>query len=236
MPPKQRNGTKYSAALPCSGLTRPQVDKWLARVFYPNRVPPFDRNDETLAYLYALSVTSIERTKEKKALIAAQEATVERYMEQSAELRKRLEAVGITPVTLDEEASAALEGLVEIGMALNVDPVDADVVAIAKAVSDKVDEEFELQQRLLKMKNLRATLERELSSMRELEGHLEQVQTEQRANEDNVDEKMSEWTRGIKLLQAKTEEYESRTPKKTLVHSSSYWLLMEGRMFRMTSG
>ena len=169
-------------------------------------------------------------------MIAAQEAMAAKYREQAAELRKRLEAMGITPETLDEEALAALDELVEIGMSLNVDPVGADIMTIAKAVSDKVDEEFELQQRFLRMKNLRATLERELSSMRELEGHLEQVQTEQEANEDTADEKMSEWTRGIKLLQAKTEEYESRTPKKTLVPSSSYWLLMGERTFQMTSG
>ena len=159
-------------------------------------------------------------------MIAAQEAMAEKYMEQAAELRKRLEAMGITQGTLDEGALSALDELVDIGMALNVDPVGADVMTIAKAVSDRVDEDFELQQRFLRMKNLRATLERELRSMRELEGHLEQVQTEQEANEDTADEKMSEWTRGIKLLQAKTEEYESRTPKKTLVPSSSYWLLM----------
>jgi hypothetical protein len=40
---------------------------------------------------------------------------------------------------------------------------------------------------------------------------LEQVQQIQDAQQDTIDEKISEWTRGIKLLQAKTEEYQSRT-------------------------
>lgn len=147
----------------------------------------------------------------------AQQAMAEKYVQQAAEIRKRLEPMGITPETLDDKALEALNELVAIGMALDVDPVGADAMAIAKAVSDKIDEEYEYRQRLLQMKNLKATLERELLSMRELESRLEQVQAEQEANEDTIDEKLSEWTKGKTLLQAKTEEYESRTRRKPLV-------------------
>ena len=145
--------------------------------------------------------------------MAAQAATVEKYKEQIAETQEKLQAIGITRESLSEDALQALDELAEIGMALNVDPVGVDILTIAKAVSDEVDRQYDMNIRLLQMKNMHATLERELGSMRALESQLEQVQHEQEAQEDMVDEKMSEWTRGIKLLQAKTEEYESRAPK-----------------------
>jgi hypothetical protein len=158
-------------------------------------------------------VTSTQRTKEKNALYAAQEAAAREYEEQAREIRARLEGLGIRSDDLDAETSAALEELVEIAEDVHVDPVGVDVMAIAKALSEKIDEEFEVEQRLQQMKALHASLKRELESMRKLEGELERVQLDHATKEDVIDEKLSEWTRGIKLLKAKTEEYQSRTPK-----------------------
>ena len=190
-----------------------QVDKWLARVFFPNRVPHFDRDDETLAYLHALSATSTQRTREKNALYTAQEAAARQYEEAAREIQMRLEGLGIHSDELDGETAAALDELVEAAEAMNVDPVGVDVITIATALSDKVDEEFELEQRLQQMRALHANLKRELDSMRKLEGELEDVRLDHAAKEDVIDEKLTEWARGIKLLKAKTEEYQTRTPK-----------------------
>jgi hypothetical protein len=124
-----------------------------------------------------------------------------------------LDGLGIRTDELDAETSAALDELVEIAEEVNVDPVGVDVMAIANALSEKIDGEFEVEQRLREMKALHTRLKREVESMRKLEGELERVKLDHAANEDVIDEKFSEWTRGIKLLKAKTEEYQSRTPK-----------------------
>lgn len=188
-----------------------KVDKWLARVFFPNRVPGFERNDETLSYLYALSTISTQRTKEKKALLAAQERMIEIYKQHSNELEATLKTVGLELDSLDSETMEMLGDLTETGIMLNVDPLNANSFEIAKALSDQIDTENDLELRLHEMKSLHTSMDNDLSRITALKTRLEQAQKIQEAQQDTIDEKISEWTRGIKLLQAKTEEYQSRT-------------------------
>jgi hypothetical protein len=61
---------------------------------------------------------------------------------------------------------------------------------------------------------LKESLDAELASMTLFKTFLETTQRNQEIRQDTVDEKLSEWTRGIKLLEAKTEEYLSRTTNK----------------------
>jgi chromosome segregation ATPase len=195
-----------------------KVDKWLARVFFPNRVPVFERNDETMSYLHALSAISTQRTKEKKALLAAQEAMIEKYKEHASNLQSKLKATGLASDSLDIKTMESLEELVEIGMVLDVDPLHASVLDIAKALSDQIDRELDTELRLQEMKSLQSSLEGDLDSVTTLKTRLEQAQRIQDAQLDTVDEKISEWTRGIKLLEAKTEEYQSRVTNAKVEH------------------
>ena len=187
------------------------MDKWLARVFFPNRVPEFERNEETLSYLYSLSAVSTQRTKEKKALFAAQKRMIEEYKRRASELETALKAAGLSSDSLDAGTMEKLEELVEIGMVLNVDPMNSNLLEIAKALSDQIDCENDLEIRLHEVKRLQSSLEEDLAGINALKTRLEQAQRIQEAQQDTVDEKISEWTRGIKLLQAKTDEYQSQT-------------------------
>jgi hypothetical protein len=186
------------------------VDKWLARVFFPNRVPEFEKTEETLAYLHDLSGMSMQRTKEKQAFLIAQERTIDDYKQRARDMETMLKSIGLGSDSLDAKTTESLEELVQVGMVLRVDPSNATVFDIAKGLSDQIDQEQELELRLHEIESLRTTLEKELVDMTALKVQLEQAQRNQEARQDNVDEKISEWTRGIKLLQAKTEEYESR--------------------------
>lgn len=187
-----------------------KVDKWLARVFFPNRVPEFERTEETLSYLHDLSTMSIQRTKEKQALLLAQERTVEEYKQRVRHTEMQLKNIGIESVSLDTKTVELLDELVQVGMVLHVDPSNASVFDIAKGLSDQIDQEQEFELRLHEIETLRMSLEKDLVDVTTLKGQLEQAQRNQEARQDTLDEKISEWTRGIKLLQAKTEEYESR--------------------------
>jgi len=197
-----------------------QVDKWLARVFYPNRVPEFERNEETLTYLYTLSGISNQRTKEKQALHAAQERVIETYKQRENTLETQLQAMGLDIDSLDAQTMDELEELVQIGMTVGLDPVNATTFGIAKAVSEQIGTEQELQLRLHEIKSLQTTLDHDLAKMQMLKADLERARGNQDAQQDTVDEKFSEWTRSIKLIQAKTEEYLSR-PTTAKVHSLS---------------
>lgn len=199
-------GTPLSS--PCNNR---KVDKWLARVFFPNRVPEFERNEETLSYLYSLSAVSTQRTKEKKALLAAQKRMIEEYNQRASELEATLKAAGLASDSLDVVAAEKLEELVEIGAVLNVDPMNSNFLTIATTLSDQIDCENDLEIGLHEAMLLQSSLEGELAGINALKTRLEQAQRIQEAQQDAVDEKISEWTRGIKLLQAKTEEYQSQT-------------------------
>jgi hypothetical protein len=188
-----------------------QVDKWLTRVFFPNRVPEFERTDDTLSYLHSLSTVSTQRTKEKLALHAAQVKATEVYTSHATKLEKVLTGVGLGEDSLDKQTTEALEELVNMGIVFDVDPLNANVFEIAKGLSDQIDRADELELRLHETKSLQNSLESEFARIISFKTVLETAQRNQDMRQDSVDEKLSEWTRGIKLLEAKTEEYISRT-------------------------
>lgn len=141
----------------------------------------------------------------------AQKQMIEKNTQHTDDFENSLKAVGLGLDTLDTETIELVEELVEIGMALRVDPLNATSFDIAKALSAQIDEEQNLQLRLHEANNLKTTLEEDLAEMTSLKTQLEQARRIQEAQQDTMDEKISEWTRGIKLIQAKTEEYASRT-------------------------
>ena len=187
------------------------MDKWLTRVFYPNRVPEFERTDEILSHLYSLSRISTQRTKEKQALIAAQEQATQEYTQYALSLETVLTGVGLGIGSLDKLTTESLEELVRLGIVLDVDPLNASLFEIAKGLSDQIDRVNELELRLHETTNLSDLLEAELAQITSFKLFLETQQQNQEIRQDTVDEKLTEWTRGIKLLEAKTEEYLSRT-------------------------
>lgn len=195
-------------------------------MFFPNRVPAFERNDETLSYLYALSTISTQRTKEKKALLAAQERMIEIYKQHATKLEATLKSAGLGLESLDVETMEMLETLTDIGIVLNVDPLNANVLEIATALSDQIDCENDLEYRLHEMKTLQMSLEDDLDGINALKIRLEKAQRVQDVQQDTIDEKISEWTRGIKILQAKTEEYESRTTTNQKVRNLNFCLIL----------
>src|SRR6202021_2024885 len=89
--------------------------------------------------------------------------------------------------------------------------IKTSLFGMAKGLSDQIDAEHELELRVHEVQSLETSLQSELADITGLKTLLEQPQRNQEVRQDTVDEKISEWTRGIKLLQAKTEEYESRT-------------------------
>ena len=139
------------------------------------------------------------------------------YKQRENTLETQLQAMGLGIDSLDAQTMDELEELVQIGMTVGVDPVNATTFDIAKAVSEQIGTEQELQLRLHEIKSLQTTLEIDLTKMQKLKADLDRARGNQDAQQDTVDEKFSEWTRLIKLIQAKTEEYLSR-PTTAKVH------------------
>jgi hypothetical protein len=104
-----------------------------------------------------------------------------------------------------------LDELTELGMVLRVDSFAGGISEIAGGMVGQCVREEELELRECEVRGLQGRLEDELREMSLLRGRLEQSSRGQELKLDMIDEKISEWGRGIKLIQAKTEEYQSRT-------------------------
>lgn len=100
--------------------------------------------------------------------------------------------------------------MTELGMVLRVDPLRGEINEIAGEIIRQCGQEEELEFRECEVRGLQGRLDEELREMSLLRGWLEQSSRGQELKLDLIDEKISEWGRGIKLIHAKTEEYRSR--------------------------
>jgi hypothetical protein len=125
--------------------------------------------------------------------------------------------------TFDSKCRDALDTLAEIGVAVGVDPLNASPFEIARLVSEKADREFEVEFRTEQVVALQGSVEKDLADMVLLKECLEEIQRNQDEQRDVFDEKVSEYTRGIKLLEAKTKEYNSRMAHVTVC--PKFWFI-----------
>ena len=163
-----------------------------------------------MKYLYQLSCISTQRTKERQALNLIQERMVNEYHHRASEIRTQTKTI-LGETDLSHPTEEILTELVELAMILKLDPLDIGWFDLARGISEQCDKELELELRLHEMRSMDIKLQGELERMISSRTRLEQVTRNQEMKQDSLDEKILEWTRGIKLIQAKTEEYQSRT-------------------------
>ena len=102
-----------------------------------------------------------------------------------------------------------LDELTALGMVLGIDPLCGGITEMAGKMVELCCLEEETELRECEVRGLQGRLEEELGEMKVLRGYLEQSCRGQEMKLDLIDEKILEWGRGIKLIQAKTEEYHS---------------------------
>ena len=134
---------------------------------------------------------------------------VKEYSQRALETRTQTNNI-LGESGLSHPTEEVLSELIELGMILKIDPLDGGVFDIAKGISEQCDREMELELRVHETQGMEQKLQTELERMIALRTRLEQATRNQEMKQDTIDEKISEWTRGIKLIQAKTEEYQSR--------------------------
>ena len=178
-------------------------------MFFPNRVPEYEKTEETLKYLYQLSCLSTQRTKELQALTLVQDVMVREYRSRAARTKALTDPV-LGQTGLSHPAEEVLNELTDLAMTLKLDPLDVGWFELARGLSGQCDREMEVLLRVSEMQGIEIKLQGELERLMGLKGRLELATRNQEIKTDGVDEKIAEWTRGIKLTQAKTEEYQSR--------------------------
>lgn len=175
------------------------VDDWLTKRFTSKRLPPFERNEDTLEALLSLATlndaadeqrSSIERV-EKSALSALAKKT-------------QPTAEGLHELILDHLDTADLDLLAKLSVMLDTSPSALD---IGTAIMELHDSRFSINQQTQRAD---AQLQALKSEQQRLESLLVALKDDSLQAPVNLPSQTTEWTRSSKHLRVKVTEYDDR--------------------------
>jgi HAUS augmin-like complex subunit 1 len=180
------------------------VDAWLAKRYLSKRLPPFERNDDTLQALMELATLN-DSADEQRSLVDR----IEKASLQAMSRRKAAESEANTEVLRSVmaglEECESLDALAETMVAL--DCSDVDVSTMGRAMVDLTTQSFEAEQQA---RRAEAQVEAILSDQTKLSTQLKDLRREDFEPRSNLPELTVDWTRNTKQLKAKIGEYDDR--------------------------
>ncbi|KAF2663480.1 hypothetical protein BT63DRAFT_430325 [Microthyrium microscopicum] len=179
-----------------------QVDSWLSAKYQGRSVPQFERNEDTLKALLALSSAN-EKADEERDLLW----NVQREALNEAKASKEQDATMMSAVesALDIDGKEALEVLADV--ATKLDAPKTDTYSIAETLCDRTQTSQILSQQLIHLTQLQKTLEAELTSLR---AKLQELRSPAFQPPLSLQRQTLEWSRNTKQLRAKLGEYSDR--------------------------
>jgi HAUS augmin-like complex subunit 1 len=179
-----------------------QVDSWLSAKYQGRSVPQFERNDETLKAMMALSAANEKADEERELLWAVQR---EALNEATASKERDTSLVAVIESGLDARGKVALEVLADI--AVKLDAPKIETYAIAESLCEHTQTSQVLAQQLLHLTQLQKTLENELVLLR---AQLQELRSPAFQPPLSLQRQTLEWNRNTKQLRAKLTEYSDR--------------------------
>ncbi|EEP80611.1 predicted protein [Uncinocarpus reesii 1704] len=184
------------------------VTNWLNRKYSPNRVPNFERNDDTLKAL--LNIAAANDTADEE------EALIHRAREETIGLLKATEAERSPDPTLallediedelDDKSNKLLQDMAETAVLLGIPT--GDLANLDRSILNLTREEFNATEQLQKLETLQLYLKREIATLHE---QLEELKDDRKyETPPDLPAKTSEWVRNKKTVDAKAKEYQSR--------------------------
>lgn len=185
-----------------------EINTFLAPLFHPNPIPPFERNPATLAAFVSLSAHSTSLT-EKHSLLASTRIQALRSLNKSlsgndptlpiiATLASSLTPAGSTALATLSELSTALGGLTT-----SPSEMALQLVNLTRSESD-------IAQQLARVETLHQQLKSEHALAQEL---LDKLRGESFQPPAKLAEKTADWNRGGKQLSLKLGEYRDRSAR-----------------------
>ena len=183
------------------------IHAFLAPLFHPSPIPPFERNPATLPALQSL-ISHSEAQTERNALLASIKA-------------EALKELSITPTdptlpvldtinkSLTEEGSQALDDLASLSIVFGGASVEP--IAMAQSVVNLTRSENEISQQLQRVEILHQQLKLELLRAQELLQKLRNDDSFQQS--DSIAQRTRDWTRGTKQMNMKIGEYKDRASR-----------------------
>jgi HAUS augmin-like complex subunit 1 len=184
-----------------------QVDAWLSARYQGRSIPQFERNEDTLRALLALSSAN-ERADEERDLLwtAQKDATAElkTAKERGAADEPTALLAGLTK-GLTKEGRESLDALAMAAAALDV--TRPSELAIAAAIARRTQTVQIIAQQQMYLTQFQKTLEKELQAMRV---QLQELRSTAFQPPLSLQRQTLDWTRNTKQLRAKLAEYADR--------------------------
>lgn len=178
-----------------------QVDAWLSAKYQGRSVPQFERNEDTLKALLALSAAN-DRADEERDLLWAVQKEALNELKTAKESQSPL--VSTITGSLDGQGRVNLDSIASTSTALDAPP---NTFAVGVALSQRTQTAQTLTQQLLRLTQLQKTLEQELSGLR---SQLADLRSPSFQAPLSLQRQTLDWTRNTKQLRGKLTEYNDR--------------------------
>jgi HAUS augmin-like complex subunit 1 len=181
-----------------------QVDTWLSAKYQGRSVPAFERTDETLKALLALSSANEKADEERDLLWNVQkEALGELKTVKDSETKSALTTTIVRG--LGDDGTAALDALASAAVTLDVP--EPSLYSLAAATSVRSETSQALAQQLQHLTQLQKMLEAELQTLR---AELHELRSPAYQPPLSLQRQTQDWIRNTKQLRAKLSEYSDR--------------------------
>lgn len=180
------------------------VDAWLAKRYPSKRLPPFERNEETLQALLELATLNDSADEQRSLVDRIEKASLQAMSrrkaagsERNAEIMKALMA--------DLSGCDSLDGLAEAAVALSCP--DTEIATVARAMTDLTAQRFDAEQQALRADS---QLQAIRSEQAKVSAQLQDLKRDDFEPRSNLPELTADWIRNTKQLKAKIGEYDDR--------------------------
>ena len=180
------------------------VDAWLAKRYPSKRLPPFERNEESLQALLELATLN-DSADEQRSLVDRIEKASLQAMSRRKAAESEANAEVLRSVMTGLEGCESLDALAETVVALSCS--DADVSTVGREMIGLTTQKFEAEQQACRAE---AQIEAIISDQTKLSTQLKDLRREDFEPRSNLPELTVDWTRNIKQLKAKIGEYDDR--------------------------
>ena len=180
------------------------VDLWLGKRYPSKRLPPFERNDETLQALLELAMLN-DSADEQRSLVDR----IEKASLQAMCRRKAAESEGnaeiLKSLMADLSGCESLDSLAEAMVSLSCSC--ADISTMGRAMADLTSQKFDAEQQALRVE---AQLQAIKSEQAKVSAQLVDLKRDDFQPRSNLPELTTDWIRNTKQLKAKIAEYDDR--------------------------
>ncbi|EME78073.1 uncharacterized protein MYCFIDRAFT_33781 [Pseudocercospora fijiensis CIRAD86] len=176
------------------------VDAWICRK-YGSRLPPFERNEDTLHALLTLANLNESADEQRNQIDKIEKAALQSLTKRNGNVSD--EVLHALQAELANETH--LDTLAETTVAL--DCPNADIATIGKELIDLSSAQFEMQQQIRNAESQLANLTSEQAHLQTL---LNELHSDAFQTPADTSQLTNDWMKSTKTLKAKVAEYEER--------------------------